>query len=102
MSTTVSLDGGLPDGFGIFGFFFVLVPTASAIFFTSAVGFAKVGGLVVACVVVVVVDAPVPPELLGMSAGFLPPLPRGARPMHTTATAGHVRGLGSRITAGPL
>jgi len=44
-STTVSFFGGSPDGFVIFGFFFVSVPTAFASFRTAALGLAKVGGL---------------------------------------------------------
>src|SRR4051794_12752911 len=103
MSTTINCFGGLPAGFGIFGFFLVSVPTASASFFTSAVGFANVGGFaVVAVVVAVVVDAPVSPELLGMSAVFVLPPPHAARPMQAAASAGHLRLLLSRITAGRL
>src|SRR5215217_5852854 len=104
MSTTVSLAGGLPVGFGIFGFFFVSVPTASAIFFTSAVGFAKVGALVVVSVVAVVAvaAAPVFPAPLGISAVFVPPLPQAARPTQSPASAGHLRRLWSRITAGTV
>jgi ketosteroid isomerase-like protein len=103
MSTTVSCFGGLPLGFAIFGFFFVSAPTASAIFFTSAVGFANVGGLAVVSVVLVAVpaDVPVLPELLGMSAVFVPP-PHAAKPTQAAASAGHVRVLLSRITAGRL
>jgi hypothetical protein len=96
MSTTVSFAGGLPDGLGIFGFFFVLVPTAFAIFRTSAVGFANVGALVVGelavelvvvavVVVAVVVELPVSPEPLGMSAVFV--LPHAARPMQAATSA---------------
>src|SRR3954452_19633550 len=98
MSTTVSFDGGLPDGFGIFGFFFVFVPTASAIFVTSAVGFANEGGFAVVVVVVsvAVVVAPVSPEPLGMSAVL--ELPQAARPMQAAASAGHFARLLSRIT----
>src|SRR5436190_8004131 len=103
MSTTISCFGGLPLGFGIFGFFFVSVPTASASFFTSAVGFANVGGLAVVSVVLVAVvaDAPVP-ELLGMSAVFVLPPPHEAKPMQAAASAGHLRVLLGRITAGRL
>jgi hypothetical protein len=90
MSTTVSLLGGLPDGFGIFGFFFVLVLIAAASFFTSAVGLANVGvvaGVVaVVAVVAVVVDALVLPEPLGMSAVFVL-LPQAASPMQAATSA---------------
>src|SRR4051794_13405498 len=103
MSTAVSFAGGLPDGFGIFGFFFVSVPTALAIFVTSAVGLANVGGLAVVVVVVAavaVVEAPVSPDPLGMSAVFV--LPQAASPMQATASAGHFEWLSSRITRGTL
>jgi hypothetical protein len=101
MSTTVSFVGGLPDGFGIFGSFFVSVPIAPAIFVTAAVGFAKVG-----CAVVVVVDVVVDvvvvalasPEPLGMSAFFVPP-PHAASPRHAAASTGHLREVVSRFTA---
>src|SRR4051812_30240080 len=104
MSTTVSFAGGLPLGFGIFGFFFVSVPTASAIFLTSAVGLANVGALaaVVAVVVVaVVVDALVLPEPSGMSAVFVL-LPQAARPMEAASTASPLEWSLSRITAGTV
>src|SRR5215212_3334317 len=104
MSTTVSSAGGLPVGFGIFGFFFVSVPTASAIFCTSAVGLAKVGALVVVSVVAVVAvaAAPVSPAPLGISAVFVPPLPQAARPTQSAIRAGHLRRLWSRITGGTV
>jgi hypothetical protein len=82
----------LPDGFGIFGFFLVLVPTAFAIFVTSAVGFAKVGGFAVVFVVVVsvvvvavVVELLESAEALGMSAVLV--LPHAASPMHAATSA---------------
>src|SRR4051794_41890504 len=100
MSTTVSLAGGLPDGLGIFGFFFVVVPTAFATFVTAALGLAKVGGFAGASVVVaVVVEALVLTEELGISAVLVPP-PHAARPTHAAASAGHLREFLRRITAG--
>src|SRR4051794_31906796 len=103
MSTTVSFFGGAPAGFAIFGFFLGSVPTPLASFVTSAVGLANVGGLaaVVVVAVVAVVDAPVSPEPLGMSAVFVL-LPQAARPMHAAASAGHLEWLMSRITAGTI
>src|SRR6476469_9370674 len=106
MSTTVSFAGGLPDGFGIFGFFFVFVPTAAASFVTAAVGLANVGALA-GVVVDGVVDVsatdelPVSPDPLGIAAVFVPP-PHAARPTHAAASAGHLSCLLSRITAGTL
>src|SRR5262249_56455826 len=104
-STTVSFVGGDPDGFAIFGFFFVSVPTASASFVTSAVGFAKVAAVVVGVVVVslVVVAAlePVSAPAPGMAAVLVPP-PHAAKPIESAARAGHFRAFICRITAATL
>src|SRR5689334_7386932 len=98
MSTTVSFAGGLPFGLGIFGFFFVSVPTASAIRWTSAVGLANVGGLAAASVVVVAgVDDVAFSEPFGMSAVLV--LPQAAMPMQQPASASAFERCLSRITA---
>jgi hypothetical protein len=73
----------------IFGFFLVSVPTASAIFCTSALGFAKVGAFAVVSVVVSVGVAIVPvSDPSGISAVF--ELPHAARATQTPARAGHL------------
>src|SRR4051812_37569568 len=102
MSTTVSFLGGLPVGFGIFGFFLVLVPTASASFVTLAVGFANVGGLAAVVVVVSTLAELLPVSLpLGIAAVLVPP-PQAARPTHANASAGNFDLFRSPVTAGTL
>src|SRR5690349_15136621 len=101
MSTTVSCVGGLPLGLGIFGFFLVSVPTASAIRWTSAVGLANVGGLAGASVVVDVgVEAVDFSEPFGMSAVFV--LPQAAMPTQQAVSASAFERWLSRITARTL
>src|SRR4051812_47858555 len=87
----------------IFGFFFVEVPTAAAIFLISAVGSPKSAFAVVAVVsgmgaTDVAFVSPVP---LGMSAVLLLP-PQAARPMQAAASASPLGIEFMRITARSL